>query len=383
MRRIEMMCRICSANVNPQFTLHDMPDGAQHFGRTDQSSSSHKTSMQLCQCLQCGTVQHLGPTVKNYKSVKRSTKFSPAMIEFRKSQFQELKNTNNDTLKSVFELGAGEGEYLDVFKSLGFETFGIEHSKKFCTTAIEKGHNVTEGFLGDKKFEKKFLTPKFDAVVSFNFIEHLPKPKETLSMLRKVLKPGGIGLFEVPNFEIIESLKLFNEFIPDHMIYYNKGSFQTLLSLSGFEVVQMSEIWERYILSATVRPRPETNWGGFQSRRVTLEKEIRNFFKGNCAAKNAVWSAGHQSLATISNLGLNKLIHCFIDSSTAKQGKFSPVNGLPILPPDILAEGIIECVLVAAGGFNKEIINFIRTNYSDDIKLATIEEGQVKYVKNP
>ena len=87
---------------------------------------------------------------------------------------------------------------------------------------------------------------KFDALASFNFIEHLPKPRETLLELNKLAIDGGLALFEVPNFDIIIKHSLFNEFIPDHRCYFTKDSFHCLLSTSGFEVISMDIIWDGY-----------------------------------------------------------------------------------------------------------------------------------------
>ena len=64
------------------------------------------------------------PLVPYYKEVIRSTRLSSSMLEFREKQFRDLVDKFN--VQTVFELGAGGGEYLDVFKSFGLKTYGIE-----------------------------------------------------------------------------------------------------------------------------------------------------------------------------------------------------------------------------------------------------------------
>ena len=105
-------------------------------------------------------------------------------------------------IKSVFELGAGSGEYLDVFKLIGSETYGIEGSLKLATKARNAGHSVYDGFLPETDLTRKIGNKTFDLVTSFNFIEHLPDPLSSLRVLVKTLKPGGNAILEVPNFDI-------------------------------------------------------------------------------------------------------------------------------------------------------------------------------------
>lgn len=377
-----MFCLVCSAKIKSQLVLENMPDGAQHFAETALQGKNCSTSMELCECPECGTVQHFGPLVANYKSAVRSTKFSGAMQEFRKQQFVGIKELLNRQAPSVFELGAGEGEYLDIFKSLGFKTYGVEYSKNATQSAKERGHKVETGYFSDKKYQHYFQKHCFDAVTSFNFIEHMPKPREALSILCKMLKPDGIALLEVPNFDIINQLSLFNEFIPDHVSYFTESTFQKLLSISGFEVNAVNTYWNDYIISVIARRRKRISWDNFSKKRVELRHQIIEFFGSSSSEKNAIWSAGHQSLATISNLEIAYLIGCIIDSSTTKQGSFSPGSGLPILPPSALEGNKIDRVLVAAGGFNREIVETIKDSYSSKLKLATLDEGSLKYVRH-
>ena len=80
---------------------------------------------------------------------------------------------------------------------------------------------------------------------------------------------------------------------------------------------------------------------------------------------------------TISNLNLRDCISCIIDSSDKKQGTFSPASGLPILHPNTLKNGMIKKVLVIAAGYNEEIIQTLKTNFSKEIDIAQVNQGVV------
>lgn len=371
-------CIMCAGNLENPLQLGNMPASAQGFSGTAEQALSASLSMDIYDCPHCGLVQYTGPLVPYYKEVIRSTRLSPSMFIFRRKQFQDLIKSFD--VQTIFELGAGSGEYLDVFKDLGRSTHGIEGSSKLANMAQKAGHLVINGFLPETNLNDKFEIESCDLVTSFNFIEHLPDPIASLRSLAEFLKPGGYALLEVPNFDMISEFGLFNEFIPDHRSYFTQSSFQQLLSLSGFEIVSVKTIWDHYIISVVARKRQQTNWRPYSQVQSSLKEQCKLFFSGTPKSQNAIWSAGHQSLATISNLSLSEMLSVIIDSSTAKQGRYAPASGLPIVSPDILIDGQIKTVLLAAAGFNKEIAQTIRTKYRTDVKIGYLNKGVVKIV---
>ena len=56
---------------------------------------------------------------------------------------------NNIKLKKglVFDLGAGTGGVLSIFKDAGFETFGVDLNANYLKFGIEQGLNLKKGFL--------------------------------------------------------------------------------------------------------------------------------------------------------------------------------------------------------------------------------------------
>jgi SAM-dependent methyltransferase len=371
-------CILCAGKLESPFQLENMPASAQGFSGTAEQALSDSLSMDVYDCPHCGLVQYTGPLVPYYKEVIRSTRLSPSMFAFRREQFQDL--IERFDVQTIFELGAGSGEYLDVFKDLGRNTYGIEGSSNLVNMAQEAGHLVINGFLPETDLNNRFEIESCDLATSFNFIEHLPDPIASLRSLAGFLKPGGYALLEVPNFDMISKFGLFNEFIPDHRSYFTHSSFQQLLSLSGFEIVSVEPVWDEYIISVVARKRQKTDWRPYSQVQSSLKKQCKSFFYGTPKSQNAIWSAGHQSLATISNLGLSEMVSVIIDSSTTKQDSFAPASGLPIVSPDILIDGQIKTVLLAAAGFNKEIAQSIWDKYHSDVKIGYLNKGAVEIV---
>ena len=99
--------------------------------------------------------------------------------------------------------------------------------------------------------------------------------------------------------------------------------------------------------------------------------EIEDFFRGSERERNAVWSAGHQSLATLSNLGMHRFVSCVIDSApTGREVRSS--KWFANLFTRIPRKGTLDNPISAAG-FNTEIIEFIRKNYGHSIEIAALK----------
>ena len=278
--RCELMsssCRLCRQPLKDSFALADMPTSAQGFAVSEREALSQASKMELYQCHGCGLVQYTGPLVPYYKDVIRSSKLSERMMNFRRSQFQSVIDLVDDGAASVFELGCGEGDYLNVFSELGLETAGVEGSRNLSEKARDKGYNVTTGFLTETVMPTS-LTGGFDIVASFNFIEHLPDPLRSLRELAGFLRPGGVALLEVPNYDMILEHHLFNEFIPDHLSYFTQDTFSMMLSQAGFTITDCTTIWDNYIISVVARKRALADWADFESARHQLKADIVHYY---------------------------------------------------------------------------------------------------------
>lgn len=105
--------------------------------------------------------------------------------------------------KTLIEVGCTPGRWLIYFaKYHGFRVYGIDYSKIGC--ALTRQNFALSGVEGNV-IEADFLTHKFyddfDVVFSHGFIEHFEDPKIPLLKMRRILKPGGFLITDVPNFE--------------------------------------------------------------------------------------------------------------------------------------------------------------------------------------
>ena len=95
------------------------------------------------------------------------------------------------------EAGCGRGEHLRHFKDLGLDAYGID----MVPSAQDYHKNIPIKITDVEKMGIPFDDGFFDVVYSKSFIEHLYHPETYLKEAYRVLKPGGLLLTLVPDWE--------------------------------------------------------------------------------------------------------------------------------------------------------------------------------------
>jgi hypothetical protein len=197
-----------------------------------------------------------------------------------------------------------------------------------------------------------------------------------------MLKPDAVGLIEVPNFDMIKAKNMISEFMLEHLAYFDRTSLRLALESSGFEIIEIKEVWHNYILSAVVRLRPPLNIGNSIRHWSLLKNEIHELLCNYNKDEICIWGAGHQSLATISILELHNHVAFIVDSSKSKQGLYAPSSGIPIVAPEELKKSSsVKCVVVMGGSFTQEIVESLSANFSNTLKIITIDGTKLVELK--
>lgn len=294
-----MRCRICNGSLELSLFLPRMPARAQKLPTNPEADEG--VTLNIAQCQGCGLVQLMNDPPPYWRESLRSD-VSQEMRDFRRKQREELE--------------------------------AVWHIK----TVIELGRDF------------KTATQDYDAFLLLDSLEHVPNPCELLHRAKSYVPEGGMGLIEVPNFDMILKKNLISEFMIDHLMYFTASTLRRALSINGFEVLELKPVWHDYILSAVVKKRRKVDL----SRMGVDKKRILGFIEGK---KTAVWGAGHQALATLRLLDLDATkIQYVVDKSPQKQGCYTPVTHIPIVPPETLTLHPVEALVVMCGSYSDEVM---------------------------
>lgn len=108
---------------------------------------------------------------------------------------EDLKDVEGD----VLDAGCGAGGMTKAIKYYrpDLKLVGVDISKKAVNEAKKDAQGV-EFLYGDVTNLSEFKEETFDAVVTFDVLEHLGKPEESLKEVYRVLKPSGVFSALVP-----------------------------------------------------------------------------------------------------------------------------------------------------------------------------------------
>lgn len=140
----------------------------------------------------------------------------------------------------VLDIGCATGVFLNGMKEHGWECYGIEPSDFASEYAINRFDlNVFHGYLEDGLFEDDF----FDVITLWDVFEHLFEPVETLHIIAKILKPGGLLVITTPNANSWER-KIFREHwagwdVPRHYHVFSPNTLQALLNPMGLRAFKI------------------------------------------------------------------------------------------------------------------------------------------------
>ena len=146
----------------------------------------------------------------------------------------------------ILEIGSGHGFFLDIMKKNGYNVTGFEISKE----KRKYSKKVTKVPVLDININEKTPTAKpFDIVVLFHTLEHIIDPITLLKNIKKLLKPKGKVLVEVPNCDDFHLglNKFYKEFYWEraHIHYFNSKSLKTVINLGGFKGIKITGV-QRY-----------------------------------------------------------------------------------------------------------------------------------------
>ena len=99
----------------------------------------------------------------------------------------------------ILDVGCGRGEWLELLQEENLRARGVDHNSLFVKQCRERGFEVTEGDM--MGYLRTLPNAGLGAVTGFHIIEHLPFGVliDLLDETVRVLKSGGLAIFETPN----------------------------------------------------------------------------------------------------------------------------------------------------------------------------------------
>ena len=145
--------------------------------------------------------------------------------------------------KRVLDVGCAGGAFLVAARELGFTVTGIEPARWMAAFGRENYQlDIRDGILEAGMFEPG----SFDVITLWDVIEHLPQPRETLNIVRSLLKPDGVLLVNYPDIGTLAARTLGRRWpfwLSVHLIYYTPKTMTEQLRRAGFSTLWFESFW--------------------------------------------------------------------------------------------------------------------------------------------
>lgn len=147
-----------------------------------------------------------------------------------------LINKRQKTKGTLLDIGAGTGDFLALAKINDWKTIGIEPNEKAKRIAKNKGVSFIEN-------SELIPNHSVDVITMWHVLEHVPDIERQIKELKRLLKPTGIIIIAVPNFNSYDA-KHYGIFwaaydVPRHLWHFSKKAIKTLFER---ESLQLQEV---------------------------------------------------------------------------------------------------------------------------------------------
>lgn len=136
----------------------------------------------------------------------------------------------------ILDVGCGAGFFLRALRGKEWERHGIEVGEKAARAAagLLASKNIVRATLIDAAFESE----TFDVVTFWSSLEHTNEPRKSLVEARRILKPGGTLVVQVPNAAGYQARQFKGDWFaldaPRHRYHFTPTSLNRILDEAGF-----------------------------------------------------------------------------------------------------------------------------------------------------
>jgi SAM-dependent methyltransferase len=172
---------------------------------------------------------------------------------------------------SIFDVGCGDGHFLEAAKDRGFQVVGVDFDAKALDVARKRGlERLYCGSIDSVAQRMEETAERYDFVTFFEVLEHQIDPNEFIRTAGRLLRPGGMIAGSVPNrncfrtaaFEVADRP-------PYHFTRWSGTALRAFLGRLGFtDVIVMDVGFVYYLLSLFEGLK-------FKARRALLRETSR------------------------------------------------------------------------------------------------------------
>ena len=343
--------------------------------------------MDLYMCSDCGHAQLLDvvkPEILFGNYIYTSSS-SPDLQEHFEGYVEVLKNKVN--LKCgdlVIDIGSNDGLLLKKLQANGCRVQGVDPAESVAAQAIENGIPTIVSFLDETVVEKVLATMgPADFVTANNVFSHSDDLRNFAHMIRRLLKPEGVFIFEVSYLKDLVENKVLDYVYHEHLAHHSVAPLKQFFESIGMQLFDVEHV---NIKGGSIRgfaSLVDSSWQDSGSVELFIQNELemglynadvyyeltdyvsqlksqinaelrREMEMGHLIAS---YGASATSTVLLKLLGIEKYVSFIIDDNLDRQGRLSPGDLIPVYPRSFLLDKKPSVTFIAAWRFADLIIS--------------------------
>jgi SAM-dependent methyltransferase len=375
-------------NLEKAMSLTPTPPGNDFLSKDELGRKEDVYPLDLYFCLDCFHIQ-LGHVVdpkilyqKNYTYVSAtSAQFVNHLAEYAKEMIGRF-NLKPESM--VVDIGSNDGTCLSFFKSYGMRVLGVDPATEVVEIANQNQITTENDFFSYElavSLQKKYGNADF--ITSHNACAHIDNLIDIVKGVEYLLKGNGVFVLEVGYFADVFVNTWFDTIYHEHVDFHTVAPFEKLFSRVGMELISVDRISPQ---GGSIRVMAQKIGGKFirdnsvdlliETERklklnelqtlITFEKKI-TLVKNNLqnllhklrkdGKTIAGFGAPTKATTLMNHFGIDENILDFIvDENPLKQGLYTPISNIPVLPSSEIYNKKPDYVLILAWNFAKPIM---------------------------
>ncbi len=376
-------CRSCGSRpLEPVLDLGATPLANRLPASADAPEERHPLAVALClDCALLQTTWWVAGEVIFGGDYPYFSSYSTAYLAHARDHVRELIASRSlGTRHRVVEIASNDGYLLRNFVEAGIPVLGIDPARGPGEAARRAGVPTRVASfdlaLAETLRDEGMAA---DVLLASNVLAHVDDPNELAAGVAALLAPEGVAVFEFPYLVDLVEGCAFDTIYHEHNLYLSLRAFECLFERHGLRVVELRRLAVHGgSLRVTVARRGEPSeavralraeeerlgiaepryYRSFAERVGTLRRSLRECLDSLRAQGLRVAGYGAAAkAATLANVaGLSREQVAFVvDRNPAKQGRYLPGVGIPIVPPAHLEQEPPDVLLVFAWNLASEI----------------------------
>jgi len=381
-------CRMCRSNKLYRFLDLGFTPPADQFRRKDQMKEPEVLyPLEVFICDNCGLAQltHVvSPEIlyrNDYPYESSTTKTGHIHWEsFAKYVVEKFALCKDDL---VVDIGSNVGVLLEAFKHNGVTVQGVDPAANIVLLAQKRGIDTICDFFNSETADKIMAEKgKASIITGTNVFAHIDDLNSLMNNIKKLLKKGGVFIFEAPYFvNLIKKIE-YDTIYHEHLSYFSVKPLISFFAQHGMEIfdiqlvdihggsfrVYISEKGNYPVNDIVAHLLNEENSMQLYNH-ATLDRFSEDVRKNREELTWLIHSLKRKGKSIVGvsapAKGMTLLNYCRIgnnwldavsEKSTLKIGRFTPGTHIPVVSDEYLLENQPDYALLLAWNFAEEIM---------------------------